>query len=230
MACCRGEESQQATLPHSRQRRSATHWVPSSRQAWQYVAARHVGDRVGQQVVAGRRRSSSGGLAYDADLVALLPRRLSSIDSSTSRRREHVGDHLGRDVPDLRISRIRRRSASIICDPDPVVEGGRRLLVGGGAEPLPGREVALVEPLPDQVDDARAGRRTRASRAPRSAALDACWSSVARASASSSGSGDGTLSRRANHGSVSPWISSVPATTVKAISQQHLAVRRCSPG
>ena len=34
------EESQQATLPHSRQRRSATHWVPSSRQAWQYVAAR----------------------------------------------------------------------------------------------------------------------------------------------------------------------------------------------
>ncbi len=50
------------------------------------------------------------------------------------------------------------------------------------------------------------------------AALLACCSTVARASASSAGSGDGTSSRRANHGSDSPWMKSVPATTVNAMS------------
>ena len=41
---------------------------------------------------------------------------------------------------------------------------------------------------------------------------------MARASASSVGSGLRTCSRRATHGSDMPWRNSVPATTVKAIS------------
>ena len=41
---------------------------------------------------------------------------------------------------------------------------------------------------------------------------------MARASASSAGSGPGTRSRLASHGSDMPWMNSVPATTVNAIS------------
>ena len=47
---------------------------------------------------------------------------------------------------------------------------------------------------------------------------------TARATASATGSGAGTLSRLASHGRESPWMNSVPAVTVNAISS---SVLRC---
>ena len=121
-------------------------------------------------------------------------------------------------MPDLRISSIRRALGLDHREPDPGVEVARRLLVGGRAEPLPGGEVALVEPLPDQVDDAL--------RVVVLQLLELVQRGLGRL-LEQGGAGQRVVervrararrSRRASHGSVRPWMKSVPATTVNAIS------------
>ena len=100
----------------------------------------------------------------------------------------------------------------------PGVDVARRLVLAG-AEPLPRGVVATQHPVADLLADARAGRPPRARRARPARPAPAWCSRLARARASAAGSGEGTLSRRASHGSDSPWMNSVPAVTVNAISR-----------
>lgn len=79
------------------------------------------------------------------DLLACLGRdvehRLLDVEH-----RQHLGDHVGGDG--AATSDLQHPLAFGLDhgDPDPGVELARSLLVGDGAEPLPGGEVALVHP------------------------------------------------------------------------------------
>ena len=78
----------------------------------------------------------------------------SSIDSSTSSIASTSATTSDGTVPGLPDLEDPRPLGVDHRAPDPAVEVARRLLVGGGGQPLPGGEVPLVDPLPDQVDDA----------------------------------------------------------------------------
>ncbi len=78
---------------------------------------------------------------------------MSSIDSSTSSSASTSATTSEATVPALADLQHPLPLGLEHRQPDPGVEVAGRLPVRGGAEPLPGREVALVEPLPDQLDD-----------------------------------------------------------------------------
>ncbi len=170
VACCWGEESQQrdvAALQAAAQRDPRGALV----QAGLAVRRRRPSSTVGwlsRSAQTSPMRPASRGVRRG--LVALLlgavEHRLLDVEH-----RQHVGDHLGGDGAGLADLQDPPPLGLDHLHPDPVVERGRRLLVLGGAEPLPGREVALVEPLPDQVDDAGLVVVLDAARAPRSAGL-----------------------------------------------------------
>ena len=212
--------------PHSRHWRSATHSSPSSRQRWQTGSA--TVSTAGYRSRSSQVRAGHAGPTASPQLPALLggdvEHRLLDVEQ-----RQHVGDHLGGDLPRRRGSPAPARARPRASPAGP----GRR-----GRWATPGRRRCRAAPRPRSCAGRaaagsgrrrRAGRRTRARRARCSAAFDACWSRVARASASSAGSGPGTRSRRASHGSDMPWMNSVPATTVNAISSSTSRCG-CPPG
>ena len=95
---------------------------------------------------------------------------------------------------------------------------------------VPRRRSCAARPAAGPARARRAGRRTPACPAPLEPALDACCSSVARASASSIGSGEGTLSRRASPGQRQPLDEQRPRHHREGDQQQDLPVRRVARG
>ena len=121
----------------------------------------------------------------------------SSIDSSTSSIDEHLADHLGGDRA---VAADLQHPAALGVDhrpPGPGVQLGRASPGRRPSRAAPRRRSSAGRRAGGSCRRPRAGPRTRAGRAPRSPAFDACCRIVARASASSIGSGDGTRSRRA---------------------------------
>ena len=192
VACCRGEESQQATLPQSRHCAQAPpSGCPRRGSAWQTPGRRRSRPR---GTARGRRRPRppGGGVGGDRAQLARAPggdveHRLLDVEH-----REHLADHLRGD------------RARCCGSPAPGAARRRSSRAGSGSRARSGVSWSAVVPsrsqaaklrwsmrCSDQRRRRRAGRRTPARRAPRSPALDACCSSVARASASSIGSGDG---------------------------------------
>ena len=160
------------------------------------------------------RRRTTAAVRSSSRLCALM----SSIDSSTSSSASTSATTSEATVPDVADLEHPGPLRLDHRQPDPGVELARRLLVGHGAEPLPGGEVALVEPLPDQVDDAVGvvvlELVERGAARPWTPAA-AAWRGPGRPRP---GRGPARRSRRASQGSDMPWMNSVPATTVNAIS------------
>ena len=160
------------------------------------------------------------GAAQPAPLaLAVVEHRLLDVQHG-----QHLGDHLVRHGAGA--AHLQHPAAlDVDHHPAPAGVGLGRRLVGPGPELLPGREVAALQADPDLrghvvrvvLVEARPARPARP--------CDAWLSRSARASASAAGSGAGTRSRRANQGSEKPCRNRVPAVTVNAIEQQHLAVR-----
>ena len=189
VACRRGEESQQATWP---QLEADAAGAPRScrRDALLAHAGRVLLDLDGGaslEVVAGRagRRTPASPLELRArsSLGGDVEHRLLDVEH-----RQHLADHLAGDLARSRTSSTRpaRRRSS------PAGSGRRARSASPGRRRVPSRSQAakLRWSMRCRIS-AHAVRVVvlRARRAPCSPALDACWSSVARARASSAGSG-----------------------------------------
>ena len=155
VACLKGEESQQATSPQVRQRRNETQWTPASTHCWQTRASSTVaGGRAGRlvEVVAGVAPQHPG-------VAGLVPLVLVA-DGHVEHRLLHVEDreHVADDVAGHRAGAADLQHPLPLGgdhgQPDAGVDVAGRLLPGRGRQPLPGGEVAVLDALPDLVEDA----------------------------------------------------------------------------
>ena len=192
-----------------------TQWCPSWRQR------RRAGGparRAGMLEVVAVARDRSVSPASARSSVAM-----SSIDSSTSSMASTSATTSERPCPRRGLEHPRTLG---LASARAAARRGRSATRSETAEPFPGG-VALVEPLPDQVDDAL----RRRSRAPR-AGQPGLRGLLEQGGASQRvlrRIGRRTRSRRASQGSDIPWRNRVPATTANAISSSTSRCG-CPPG